>query len=176
MTRKPSKSGFTKLLAADITLLSADPLIGLLELETDSGTIELAMNRIMAERLVSTLVATEAGHLFRFTGFGAGRRRSICLLPLRHHERGLAGCRRLAFTLQNLKTGFPRGAGLGGVDLQRPFVEQPVGCLAGAADVLNLAGARARNWPVSSKAGPASSPIINDKGAGFECHSPNEFS
>ncbi|WP_353642932.1 hypothetical protein [Mesorhizobium sp. WSM2239] len=56
MKRKPSKSGFTKLLASDATLLSADPLIGLLELETETGQIELAMNRIVAERLMSTLV------------------------------------------------------------------------------------------------------------------------
>jgi hypothetical protein len=39
MKRKPSKSGFTKLLASDATLLSADPLIGLLELETETGQI-----------------------------------------------------------------------------------------------------------------------------------------
>ncbi|WP_287050953.1 hypothetical protein [Mesorhizobium sp.] len=45
MKRKPSKTGFIKLLSADTTWMSADPLIGLLELETDSGTIELAMNR-----------------------------------------------------------------------------------------------------------------------------------
>ncbi|TIP70596.1 MAG: hypothetical protein E5X53_26420 [Mesorhizobium sp.] len=56
MTRKPSKSGFAKLLAADTTLLSTEPLIGLLELESDSGTIELAMNRIVAERLLSAVV------------------------------------------------------------------------------------------------------------------------
>lgn len=56
MKHKPSKTGFTKLLAADTTLLSADPLIGLLELETDSGTIELAMNRILAERLMAAVV------------------------------------------------------------------------------------------------------------------------
>ncbi|RWB27536.1 MAG: hypothetical protein EOQ42_31130 [Mesorhizobium sp.] len=56
MKRKPSKSGFNKLLAADTTLLSAEPLIGLLELETDSGTIELAMNRIVAQRLLSAVV------------------------------------------------------------------------------------------------------------------------
>jgi hypothetical protein len=37
MKRKPSKSGFTKLLAADTTLLLAEPLIGLLELGTDNG-------------------------------------------------------------------------------------------------------------------------------------------
>jgi hypothetical protein len=56
MKRKPSKTGFTKLLSADTTWMSADPLIGLLELETDSGTIELAMNRIVAERLLSAVV------------------------------------------------------------------------------------------------------------------------
>ncbi len=32
MEHKPSKSGFTELLAADTTLFSAEPLIGLLEL------------------------------------------------------------------------------------------------------------------------------------------------
>jgi hypothetical protein len=54
--KRSSKSGFTKLLAADTTLLSPDPLIGLLELETDSGTIELAMNRILAEQLLFAIV------------------------------------------------------------------------------------------------------------------------
>lgn len=44
MKRKPSRSGFINLPAADTTLLSAEPLIGLLELETDSGRVELAMN------------------------------------------------------------------------------------------------------------------------------------
>jgi hypothetical protein len=39
-----------------VTPRSADPLIGLLELETETGQIELAMNRIVAERLMSTLV------------------------------------------------------------------------------------------------------------------------
>jgi hypothetical protein len=56
MKRKPSKTGFNKLLAADTTVLSADPLIGLLKLETDRGTIELAMNRILAERLLTAVV------------------------------------------------------------------------------------------------------------------------
>lgn len=56
MKRKPSRSGFNKLLDVDTTLLSAEPLIGLLELETDTGTIELAMNRIVAERLLSAVV------------------------------------------------------------------------------------------------------------------------
>ncbi len=56
MKRKPSKSGFIKFLAADTTLLSADPLIGLLEVETDTGAITLAMNRIVAERLHSAVV------------------------------------------------------------------------------------------------------------------------
>lgn len=56
MKRKPSKSGFNKLLAADTTLLSAEPLIGLLELETDTGRIELAMNRILTEQLLFAIV------------------------------------------------------------------------------------------------------------------------
>ncbi|TKD40627.1 MAG: hypothetical protein E5W98_20540 [Mesorhizobium sp.] len=56
MKRKASKSGFNKLLAADTTLLSAEPLIGLLELETDTGRIELAMNRILAEQLLFAIV------------------------------------------------------------------------------------------------------------------------
>lgn len=56
MKRRPRKTGFTKLLSADTTWMSADPLIGLLELETDSGTVELAMNRIVAERLLSAVV------------------------------------------------------------------------------------------------------------------------
>ncbi|PAP95481.1 hypothetical protein [Mesorhizobium wenxiniae] len=56
MKPQASKSGFTILVAADTTLLSAEPLIGLLELETNSGTIELAMNRIVAERLHSAVV------------------------------------------------------------------------------------------------------------------------
>ncbi|WP_292216175.1 hypothetical protein [Mesorhizobium sp.] len=55
MKRKPGKSGFIKHLAAETTLLSADPLIGLLELETDSGKIDLAVNRIVAERLHSAV-------------------------------------------------------------------------------------------------------------------------
>ncbi|WP_287113815.1 hypothetical protein [Mesorhizobium sp.] len=38
------------------TRLSAEPLIGLLELETDTGTIELAMNRILAEQLLFAIV------------------------------------------------------------------------------------------------------------------------
>jgi hypothetical protein len=38
------------------TLISRAPLIGILELDTDSDPIELAMNRKVAERLVSTVV------------------------------------------------------------------------------------------------------------------------
>jgi len=38
------------------SLLSADRLLGLLELETDRGEIELVMNRIVAERLLSAVV------------------------------------------------------------------------------------------------------------------------
>jgi hypothetical protein len=40
MKHRPSKTSFTKLLAADTTGFSADPLVGLLHLETDSGTID----------------------------------------------------------------------------------------------------------------------------------------
>lgn len=54
--RKPSKTPFTKLLAAETTLLSADRLLGLLKLQTDRGDIELVMNRVVAERLMSTVV------------------------------------------------------------------------------------------------------------------------
>ncbi|WP_189644339.1 hypothetical protein [Mesorhizobium sp. M9A.F.Ca.ET.002.03.1.2] len=43
MKRKPSKTGFKKLLAADASAIGRS-LIGLLELETYSGTIEPAMN------------------------------------------------------------------------------------------------------------------------------------
>ena len=56
MTLKPGKSGFTKLLTADPNVLSAEPLIGLIDLGTDSGTVTLAMNRIVAERLLSAVV------------------------------------------------------------------------------------------------------------------------
>ncbi|MCZ8548656.1 hypothetical protein OOJ09_31250 [Mesorhizobium qingshengii] len=45
MKHRPSTTGFTKPLAADTTRL--------LELETDSGPIELAMNRLVAERLMA---------------------------------------------------------------------------------------------------------------------------
>ncbi|TSE07567.1 hypothetical protein C1D09_018725 [Mesorhizobium intechi] len=57
MTRKlGGRTSFTKLLAAETTLLSTDRLLGLLELETDRGEIELVMNRIVAERLLSAIV------------------------------------------------------------------------------------------------------------------------
>ncbi|MCF6112199.1 hypothetical protein [Mesorhizobium muleiense] len=68
MKRKPSKSGFAKLIASDGTLLSADPLIELLELETETVQIELAMNRIVAARLVSTLVEFAAEGLYARVG------------------------------------------------------------------------------------------------------------
>jgi hypothetical protein len=38
------------------TLISRDSLIGILELDTDSDPIELAMNRKVAECLMSTVV------------------------------------------------------------------------------------------------------------------------
>lgn len=51
------KSGYNLLLDADTTLLSQDPLMGLLNLETKSGgTIELVMNRVVAERLMAAVV------------------------------------------------------------------------------------------------------------------------
>lgn len=56
MKPKPSKSGFTKLLTAETNVLSIEPLIGLIELGTDTGTVTLAMNRIVAERLLSAVV------------------------------------------------------------------------------------------------------------------------
>ncbi|UVK43253.1 Abi family protein [Mesorhizobium sp. AR07] len=56
MTRKPSATGFNKLLATDVTLLSRDRLLGLLELDTDTGPISLVMNKLIAERLMETLI------------------------------------------------------------------------------------------------------------------------
>ncbi|TIL67589.1 hypothetical protein [Mesorhizobium sp.] len=38
------------------TLISRDPLIGILELDTDPDPIDLAMHRKVAERLMSTVV------------------------------------------------------------------------------------------------------------------------
>jgi hypothetical protein len=82
MKRKPSKTGYNRLLASDAPLISRDPLIGILELDTDSDPIELAMNRKVAERLMSTVVeflqAAERADAPTFGGRapGAGRRRS----------------------------------------------------------------------------------------------------
>ena len=56
MTRKLSATGFNKLLAADVTLLSRDRLLGLLKLDTDTGPISLVMNKLIAERLMETLI------------------------------------------------------------------------------------------------------------------------
>jgi hypothetical protein len=92
MTRKPSKSGFTKLIASDATLLSADPLIGLLELETDTGQIELAMNRLVAERLMSTLVEfLQAGKSAESTRYGCDMGGAPGWMCLGSFESGLVG-------------------------------------------------------------------------------------
>lgn len=40
---------------SDVTTISDDPLIGLLNLETDDGTIELAINQVVAEELIERL-------------------------------------------------------------------------------------------------------------------------
>ncbi|MGX7875319.1 hypothetical protein ACVDG5_023675 [Mesorhizobium sp. ORM6] len=56
MTRKPGATGFNKLLGSYVTLLSRDRLLGLLELETDTGQIDLVMNKLIAERLMETLI------------------------------------------------------------------------------------------------------------------------
>ncbi|MBZ3693236.1 hypothetical protein J1W56_11480 [Phyllobacterium sp. R2-JL] len=53
---KLGKSGFNKMLGADVTLLSQDPLLGIITLKTDTGPIELAMNRIIAERVMAEFV------------------------------------------------------------------------------------------------------------------------
>lgn len=56
MPKPPSKSGFNKLLSAETVLLSPEPLIGLLTMETDTGNVELAINRLKAELLMSELI------------------------------------------------------------------------------------------------------------------------
>lgn len=44
------------MLSAEVTLLSQDPLLGIITLETDTGPIELVMNRIVAERVMAEFV------------------------------------------------------------------------------------------------------------------------
>ncbi|MET2825836.1 hypothetical protein [Mesorhizobium shangrilense] len=56
MTRKVSATGYNKLLATDVTLLSRDRLLGLLELDTDTGPIGVVMNKLTAERLMEALI------------------------------------------------------------------------------------------------------------------------
>jgi hypothetical protein len=56
MPRTPSRTGFNKLLKSDVTLMSRDRLLGLLELETDTGQIDLVVNKLIAERLMETVI------------------------------------------------------------------------------------------------------------------------
>ncbi|PWK60744.1 hypothetical protein [Aminobacter sp. AP02] len=45
-----------RVLAVDTTVVNDEPLLALLNLETDDGAIELAVNRTMAELLVDQLL------------------------------------------------------------------------------------------------------------------------
>lgn len=45
-----------RVLAVDTTVVNEEPLLALLNLETDDGAIELAVNRTMAELLVDQLL------------------------------------------------------------------------------------------------------------------------
>ncbi len=56
MPKMTTKMGYKQLLGSDITLLSRDRLFGVLELKTDTGQIELLMNKVIAERLMEDLV------------------------------------------------------------------------------------------------------------------------
>lgn len=45
-----------RVLAVDATVVNEEPLLALLNLETDDGAIELALNRTVAELLVDQLL------------------------------------------------------------------------------------------------------------------------
>jgi multisubunit Na+/H+ antiporter MnhF subunit len=45
-----------RVLAVDTTVVNEEPLLALLNLETDDGAVELAINRTMAELLVDQLL------------------------------------------------------------------------------------------------------------------------
>ncbi|MBT1157555.1 hypothetical protein J1C56_18340 [Aminobacter anthyllidis] len=45
-----------RVLAVDTTVVNDEPLLALLNLETDDGAVELAINRTMAELLVDQLL------------------------------------------------------------------------------------------------------------------------
>ena len=53
---KKNKSDLTKLLSSDIEILSRDRLLGKLQLNTNNGLIELALNREAAEMLMTDVV------------------------------------------------------------------------------------------------------------------------
>nr|DAF66377.1 MAG TPA: hypothetical protein [Caudoviricetes sp.] len=53
---KIGRSGFNKILGAGYTVLNQDPLVGILTLKTDTGTIELAMIKPVAEALMGELI------------------------------------------------------------------------------------------------------------------------
>jgi hypothetical protein len=56
MPRKPSKSGMNKLLASETTLLSGDPLIGLLELNDLSDVTKRRRLSVKAFRFLFALL------------------------------------------------------------------------------------------------------------------------
>lgn len=56
MPKMTTKMGYKQLLGSDITLLSRDRLFGVLELKTNTGQIDLLMNKVIAERLLEDLV------------------------------------------------------------------------------------------------------------------------
>lgn len=53
---KIGRTGFNKILGAGYTVLNHDPLVGILTLKTDTGTIELAMIKPVAEALMGELI------------------------------------------------------------------------------------------------------------------------
>ncbi|KAB2671121.1 hypothetical protein F9K77_14305 [Ochrobactrum sp. LMG 5442] len=53
---KIDRTGFNKILGAGYTVLDHDPLVGILALKTDTGTIELAMIKPVAEALMGELI------------------------------------------------------------------------------------------------------------------------
>ncbi len=53
---KIGRTGFNKILGARYTVLNHDPLVGILTLKTDTGAIELAMIKPVAEALMGELI------------------------------------------------------------------------------------------------------------------------
>ena len=52
----PSKTRFNKLQSSDITLLNRDRLLGILELNTDRGRIDVVIHKLVAEHLMEALI------------------------------------------------------------------------------------------------------------------------